>query len=162
MRIHHNFLARHNPLPSNPLTPAKLAYIIMADHSLERKRDWDTSVSCPFVQGLMWVWQSASTTPVKTNGELGSLWACRMANWNFRKDASNLWQRIWAHSLPPENKWRCMQDAMQIFWDPLDDATQAFKNVWHPSVLSFLPPALSLSFSLSLSLPLFLALSLSI
>jgi hypothetical protein len=64
-----------------------------------------------------------------------------MVSKNFQKDAPNLWQRIWAQSLPRGNKWQCKQEAMQNCCIRLPDATHLFQKVM-PS------PSLSLPFSL--------------
>ncbi len=76
----------------------------------------------------------------------GSLWFRKMAHKNFGKDASNLWSRIWFHSLPQQNKWQCVQEAMQICWNPLDEATQVFFKLMAPPS----PPSFSLPFLLSI------------
>jgi hypothetical protein len=65
----------------------------------------------------------------------GSLWFCKMARKIFSKEASSLWLRIWFHSLPLQNKWQWVQEAMQICWNSLDEATQVFKKVMAPPSL---------------------------
>ncbi len=78
----------------------------------------------------------------------GSLWFRNMASKDFGKNAYKLWRRIWPHSLPPENIWRCVQEAMQICWNPLHDATQVFKLMASLPPLPSPPPPPALSFSL--------------
>jgi hypothetical protein len=45
----------------------------------------------------------------------GSLWFRKMARKNFGKDVSNLWWRIWFHSLPRPNKWLWLQEASNLW-----------------------------------------------